>query len=170
MNEKGTFFSVPFRWSGGVTAITIVYLILISGAVIFTVSLGDWPSWLVWLKYLLLITFITSVVIPLGFMPLNLTADDGYVVVERLFRPLVIPRNEIIESRRLYRNDLDKSRQSYASGGAFGFLGKFKNPRLGAYTLIATELDSLVLIRTPYKCFVFSCSSPAELVEFLHQG
>ena len=101
-------------------------------------------------------------------MPIRLKANDEKVTVRRLFGSLEIPLNEVIETRRIFKSDINGSIRTFGSGGLFGYLGRFKNDRLGNYTMYATELNNLILVRTSNKKYVFSCSRPQEFVEFVN--
>lgn len=168
MRTEGNVFSVPFHWSGGMLAVTIVTLVVLVGASVMLIS-RNFPVSMLWLKYLLLVVFAATVIIGAGFMPIRLKADDEKVSVSRLFGLLEISRDEIIEAKQLLKSDIDNSIRTFGSGGLFGFLGRFNNDRLGNYTMYATELNNLVLIRTNDKKYVFSCSHPRELVNFINR-
>ena len=101
-------------------------------------------------------------------MPMRLKANDEKVTVRRLFGSLEIPLNEVIDTRRIFKSEIDGSIRTFGSGGLFGYLGRFKNDRLGNYTMYATELNNLILVRTNNKKYVFSCSCPQEFVEFVN--
>ena len=51
----------------------------------------------------------------------------------------------------------------------FGAINIPKNPKLGSYTMYATNLNELVLIRTNSKKYVFSCKNRDEFIESLQQ-
>ena len=51
MSFENNSISVPFHWSGGVWAVTIVTLIVFAGAGFYIASL-NWPTVMLWLKYL----------------------------------------------------------------------------------------------------------------------
>lgn len=76
--------------------------------------------------------------------------------------------SEIIETKRISKSDIDNSIRTFGSGGLFGYLGLFKNNRLGNYTMYATELNNLIFIRTCNKKYVFSCSHSKEVVEYIN--
>lgn len=167
MDLENNYISLPFNWSGGVWAVTIVTLVVLAGTGFYLESL-QWPRSMLWLKYLLTIIFLTTVIVGVGYMPIRLKANDEKVTVRRLFGSLEIPLNEVIETRRIFKSDINGSIRTFGSGGLFGYLGRFKNDRLGNYTMYATELNNLILVRTSNKKYVFSCSRPQEFVEFVN--
>ena len=101
-------------------------------------------------------------------MPIRLKANDEKIKVVRLFGSLKVPLNEVVEIRRISYSDIDNSISTFGSGGLFGYLGRFKNNRLGNYTMYATELNNLILIRTNNKKYVFSCSRSKEFVDYVN--
>lgn len=167
MDLENNYISLPFNWSGGVWAVTIVTLVVLAGAGFYLESL-QWPRSMLWLKYLLTIILLTTVIAGVGYMPMRLKANDEKVTVRRLFGSLEIPLNEVIDTRRIFKSEIDGSIRTFGSGGLFGYLGRFKNDRLGNYTMYATELNNLILVRTNNKKYVFSCSCPQEFVEFVN--
>ena len=167
MDLENNYSSLPFNWSGGVWAVTIVTLVVLAGTGFYLESL-QWPRSMLWLKYLLTIILLTTVIAGVGYMPMRLKANDEKVTVRRLFGSLEIPLNEVIDTRRIFKSEIDGSIRTFGSGGLFGYLGRFKNDRLGNYTMYATELNNLILVRTNNKKYVFSCSCPQEFVEFVN--
>lgn len=167
MGLENNYISLPFNWSGGVWAITIVTLVVLAGAGFYIASL-NWPTVMLWLKYLLTIVFLTTVIAGMGYMPIRLKANGEKITVRRLFGSLEMSLNEVIETRRISKSDIDGSIQTFGSGGFFGYLGRFKNNRLGNYSMYATDLNNLILVRTRNKKYVFSCSRPQEFVEFVN--
>lgn len=167
MDLENNYISLPFNWSGGVWAVTIVTLVVLAGTGFYLESL-QWPRSMLWLKYLLTIILLTTVIAGVGYMPMRLKANDEKVTVRRLFGSLEIPLNEVIDTRRIFKSEIDGSIRTFGSGGLFGYLGRFKNDRLGNYTMYATELNNLILVRTNNKKYVFSCSCPQEFVEFVN--
>lgn len=167
MEGERNCISAPFHWSGEVLAITIVTLIVLMGAGFHLESL-KWPAMMLWLKYLLIIVFLATVVIGVGYMPIRLEADDETILIRRLFGTLEVSLSEVIEIRGILKTDIDHSIRTFGSGGLFGYLGRFKNDRLGSYTMYATALNQLVLIRTKHKKYVFSCSCAKELIEYVN--
>lgn len=167
MGFENNSISIPFHWSGGVLAVTIVTLIVFAGTGFYIASL-NWPTVMLWLKYLLTIVLLTTVIAGVGYMPIRLKVDKEKIMVKNLFGSPKIPLSEVTEIKRLSKSEIDGSIRTFGSGGLFGYLGRFKNNRLGSYDMYATELKNLILIRTGNKKYVFSCSRPQEFVEFVN--
>lgn len=155
--------SFPCSWSRGVTIITIIttFVLIISACFIWT---DDFPLFMLWLKYTLLVVFMATAVGGFGYMPIRLTVENGRITLSRLFGAIVLSLDDIIECKAIPESDIEGSVRVFGSGGFFGFLGKFRNKRLGFYTMYATNLNELILIRTARKTYVFSCVCRDELI------
>lgn len=117
--------------------------------------------------YLLLLVFLITVLGLLGYMPIRLKAGRDKIAVSRLFGALEIPLSEVTSVVPIPKSYIDGSIRTFGSGGAFGYLGRFKNKTLGRYTMYATELKHLVLVRTRQKKYVFSCTRPEEFMAYV---
>ncbi len=167
MGFENNNISIPFHWSVSVWVITILVLIILIVAEFYIASL-NWPTMMLWLKYLLTIVFFATIIIGVYYMPILLKANNEKITVTRLFYPLEIPTNEIVELKQIPKSYIDSSIKTCGSDGLFGYLGRFKNKRLGNYSMYATELNNLILVHTRGKKYVFSCSRPQEFVEFIN--
>lgn len=159
--------SVPFHWSGSVRAITAIAVVSFM-ATGFYLESKIWPAEMLWLKYLLIIILSATVIIGLGYMPIRLKANEEKITVSRLFGSLEIPMDRIIESRMILKSEMDDAIRTFGSGGLFGYLGLFRSTGLGNFTMYATDLNHLLLIRTSNKKYVFSCSRSKELVDYIN--
>lgn len=167
MGLENNNISVLFNWNNEVLAITIVTLVVIWGFG-FYLETKIWPLGILWLKYLLRIIFLATIIIGLGYMPIRLKVNDENIMVSRLFGSLKIPMGEVIEARIISKSDIENSIRRFGSGGLFGYLGLFKSDSLGNYTMYATDLSNLIFIRTNNKKYVFSCSCHKEVVEYVN--
>lgn len=167
MSSENNCISVPFHWSASVCAITIVTLAFIAGGAFYIVSI-NWPIEMLWLKYLLIAVFLITVIVGVGYTPIRLRANTEKITARMLFRSLKIPLNEVTAINQISKRDISNSIQTFGSGGLFGYLGRFKNNKIGSYSIYATELNNLILVRTRSKIYVFSCSRPHEFIEFIN--
>ncbi len=167
MDFENDSISVLFHWGGGVWAITIVTLAVLAGAGFFLTAL-NWPTVMLWLKYLLMVVFFITVIVGVGYMPMRLKANDEIITVTRLIGSLEVPLSEVTGVSRISKSDIDGSMRTFGSGGLFGYLGRFQNGRLGNYTMYATELNNLILIRTDDKKYVFSCTKAQDFVDYIN--
>lgn len=156
--------SFPCTWSMGVTAITAITIIILVASTYF-IWTDDFPSSMLWLKYTLIVVFIATIIGGLGYMPIRLTIGNDKIILHRLFGAINIPIKDIIAIKAIPNSETAFSIRIFGSGGLFGYLGKFKNKILGNYTMYATNVNELILIRTDRKTYVFSCKNRDEFIE-----
>ncbi len=156
--------SFPCTWSMGVTAITAITIIILVASTYF-IWTDDFPSSMLWLKYTLIVVFIATIIGGLGYMPIRLIIENDKITLHRLFDAINIPIKDIIEIKAIENSETAFSIRIFGSGGLFGYLGKFKNKKLGYYTMYATDINELILIRTARKTYVFSCRNRDEFIE-----
>lgn len=162
MKNNRISFTCP--WSLGVTLITAIIIIILVASTYF-IWTDDFPSSMLWLKYTLIIVFIATIIGGLGYMPIRLTIKNDKIILHRLFGAINIPIKDIIEIKAITSSEAAFSIRTFGSGGLFGYLGKFKNKKLGYYTMYATDINELILIRTDRKTYVFSCRNRDEFIE-----
>lgn len=160
-NDKIYF---PCTWSMGVTVITAITVIILVASTYF-IWTDDFPSSMLWLKYTLIVVFIATIIGGLGYMPIRLTIGNDKIILHRLFGAINIPIKDIIEIKAIENSETAFSIRTFGSGGLFGYLGKFKNKKLGYYTMYATDINELILIRTDRKTYVFSCRNRDKFIE-----
>ena len=156
--------SFPCTWSMGVTAITAITIIILVASTYF-IWTDDFPSSMLWLKYTLIVVFIATIIGGLGYMPIRLTIGNDKIILHRLFGAINIPIKDIIAIKAIPNSETAFSIRIFGSGGLFGYLGKFKNKKLGYYTMYATDINELILIRTARKTYVFSCRNRDKFIE-----
>ncbi len=156
--------SFPCTWSMGVTAITAITIIILVASTYF-IWTDDFPSSMLWLKYTLIVVFIATIIGGLGYMPIRLTIGNDKIILHRLFGAINIPIKDIIAIKAITSSETAFSIRIFGSGGLFGYLGKFKNKKLGYYTMYATDINELILIRTDRKTYVFSCRNRDKFIE-----
>lgn len=162
MKNNRISFTCP--WSLGVTVITTIIIIILVASTYF-IWTDDFPSSMLWLKYTLIVVFIATIIGGLGYMPIRLTIENDKIILRRLFGTINIPIKDIIEIKAIENSETAFSIRTFGSGGLFGYLGKFKNKKLGSYTMYATNVNELILIRTDRKTYVFSCKNRDEFIE-----
>lgn len=150
----------PCTWSMRVTSLTAITIIIFAVSTYYV-----WTKELIWLKYTLIIIFLATIIGVLLLMPLRLTFEDDKITLHRLVGPNYIPSKDIIELMAIPNSEIAYSIRLFGSGGLFGYLGKFRNKKLGNYTMYATNLNELILIRTNRKTYVFSCKNRDKLIE-----
>ena len=167
MGLENNCISVPFHWSTGVLAITIVTLLFVAGGAFYIMSI-KFPAEMLWFKYLMMAVFSITVIVGMSYAPIRLKANDKKITVKMLFHSRKIPLSDVTGVKRISEFDTSNSLRTFGSGGLFGYLGRFKNDKLGSYNMYATELNNLILVRSSNKNYVFSCSRPNEFIEFVN--
>lgn len=153
-----TTFSCP--WSMGVTFWTAIIVIILSISTYYV-----WTNELIGLRYTLIIIFLATIIGVLLLMPLRLTIESNKIALHRLIGSIHIPFKDIIELKGIPNSETAYSIRLFGSGGLCGYLGKFRNKKIGKYTMYATNLNELILIRTDRKTYVFSCKNRDEFIE-----
>ncbi|WP_288910121.1 PH domain-containing protein [uncultured Bacteroides sp.] len=153
----------PCLWSIGVTFLTAITVIILVISVYFV-----WTNELIWLKYTLIIICLATIIGVLLLMPLRLTIESNKIALHRLIGSIHIPFKDIIELKAIPNSETAYSIRLLGSGGLCGYLGKFRNKKLGHYTMYATNLNELILIRTNRKAYVFSCKNRDKFIEFFN--
>lgn len=158
--ETKSITTFPCPWSMGVTFWTAITVIILSISTYYV-----WTNELIWLKYTLIIIFLATIIGVLLLMPLRLTIENNKIILHRLIGSIHIPLKDIIELRGIPNSETAYSIRLFGSGGLCGYLGKFRNEKLGNYTMYATNLNELILIRTDRKAYVFSCKNRDKFIE-----
>ena len=76
------------------------------------------------------------------------TLSGKDLIIRRVIRDVVIHLEDITEIRPLERSELSGAIRTFASGGLFGYFGKFYSTRLGHMTWYVTQRNKAILIRT----------------------
>lgn len=163
MKDNTTRITSPFPMSALIIIITILFNLLILSMVI-----SAFRSDILVLEILSL-TFLIG---PALFMPLRLIVSEKSL---RIWRPIgkveiqiadIESCSVIVDSRSIF----DKTIRSFGSGGAYGFLGRFRHDKYGKMRMFVTHTDQCFLIRTKDgKSFVISSPKRAEIVEFIQE-
>jgi hypothetical protein len=99
--------------------------------------------------------------------PLNVSIKNESIHIHRLKGDIVIPIEKIVEIDRADDSDTKNSTRKFGSGGAFGYLGKFRNAQLGNYQMYVTNASQGVIVKTTDETLVFSCDKPDEIVNYI---
>ncbi|MDR0506243.1 MAG: PH domain-containing protein [Dysgonamonadaceae bacterium] len=103
--------------------------------------------------------------------PFRVSVEKEGIAIHRMIGNIIIPVQTIEEIRLCNDSDTGSSVRTFGSGGAFGYLGKFRNTQLGDYQMYVTDSSKKIIVKTKDKTFVFSCDKPEELIramEALH--
>ncbi len=101
----------------------------------------------------------------LFYMPVEVSVKDKDIYIRQVKGGITIPVSNIIEIRRYTEADGKNSVRTFASGGLFGYLGKFENPQIGKFLQFATDSQNRMLIRTETNVYVISCKDPDLFIQ-----
>jgi hypothetical protein len=158
-------FKAP--WSDDVKIVTGVatFLLLASslvGAVVLPSATPTWARWLATAGPLLVLTG-TLLFIVRGYV-----LRGGELLIERLAWRTHVKLDKLV-SATIDPEALRKSIRILGSGGLFGFLGWFRNRKLGNYRAYATDQKRTVVLRLPGKVIVVSPDEPGKFLTELER-
>lgn len=153
------------EWSKSVRIITIVVLLIIVGTEVTLIGLSPAIDWIV--AILLFIIPIT-----LGYFillaPISIEIDESQLVLNRVLGQKII-RYDDIDSIEIYVSDALEVRL-FGSGGFCGFVGTFRNKKIGKYQSYVGDYSQAFLIRTKEgKKYVLSCKNRESLISKINE-
>ena len=78
---------------------------------------------------------------------------------------ILITKDTIISYRQIEKSEMAGTIRRMASGGLFGFFGKFSNPKIGKFSMYATRMNNLILIKLKDGSqIVLSPDNPTEFL------
>lgn len=151
-------------WSKGTIITTILSLGIVVSALLpitfFTIR--DESQDLLLLVYLFFISFI---VMTYGYSPKKIVISEKYIKIIKGIGEIEIDKKTIVSFRKLEKKDMVGTVRKAASGGIFGYFGRFSNPQIGEFKMYTTKKNDLLLIKTSYEeQFVVA---PDNLEEFI---
>jgi hypothetical protein len=93
------------------------------------------------------------------------TLSGKDLIIRRVIKDVVIHVEDITEIRPLDRSELSGAIRTFASGGLFGYFGKFYSTSLGHMTWYVTQRNKVVLIRTSKGSKIIISPDDLRLVE-----
>lgn len=98
---------------------------------------------------LLLLPVIIIPAVAYASTPLGYALDEHTLTIERkTLRRVRIPLASISACYPLPRGDLRRTIRIYGTGGLFGWSGRYRDRTLGSFSMHASSLDRMVVIRT----------------------
>jgi aminopeptidase-like protein len=162
-----------FHWDTDVVGITLFVLISICLFVLIpfvTLLIFHKRHHLGNGRFLQQIAVVTTVVTVLPcclvylYSPQKIRVTNSSIEIIRIIKPVEIPIGNIITAKKYTSFGKTKSKRVFASGGLFGYYGRFSNNELGDFEMYATKLDELVLITTETKRYLISCESSEKFI------
>ena len=108
------------------------------------------------INIIMTVLFAFLLLLSYAWSPNQFETDALNITIRKMWNPIVIPRETIIESRLIEADDISGSVRLMGSGGLFGYYGKFNNSKLKTYNLQAGNRVNLVLIKTTDKTYVLT--------------
>ena len=165
MDEK--FF---FHWETQVIVITIVFELIMIASIVYV-----W--WGISFKEKLMesIARIAIILVIIGAnvslftkVPKWVKYGEEEICIQKIIGKKKIPYEDIKSIDIVTPKVISGSIRKGASGGAGGYVGRFKNKSLGMYTMYATEKKDLVLVKCEEETIVFNCRERDGLVEYVN--
>ena len=161
-------------WDNTAIIITIIYCIILLAAIVGvfrTIILfrKQKRTFFVWVNIVAIPLLLGILFIPALFTPLNVSVENEFIRINRIYRDIIIPIEDIEEIRVHRSSDTKNSIRTFGSGGAFGYLGKFRNAQLGNYQMFVTNSAQKVLVRFNDQVLIFSCDEPNEIVNYVNE-
>jgi hypothetical protein len=119
------------------------------------------------LPVIISILFAFILLLSYAWSPKQFETDASNITIRKMWNPIVIPRESIIESRLIDANEISGSVRLMGSGGLFGYYGKFNNSKLKTYNLQAGNRMNLVLIKTTDKTYVLTPDNREDFLKDL---
>ena len=139
-------------WDRTTWVVTIVYVLMNSFGVIAPLLTGLSRFRQSGMEGFILFAIATSILLSLVAVivlaPRNYSVSPSSIVIHRLGPGIVIPMDKL-EGVRVAEEGavFNGAIRTAASGGAFGFYGRFQNPRIGKFRAYATRRDKLVVMK-----------------------
>lgn len=161
--NKNKTMTVRFHWSMQVIIITCISLFFIIGGILY-VSYTNPPPEFFFMKLVINIPIIAILLYCFSLTPFLLSVDCQRIKIHKHIHSISIPLENIESIEELSVHFVESSICAFGSGGLFGYLGKFKNKRMGNYWLYATEMKNLIIVKTSEETYVFSCVKSKEFL------
>ena len=153
-----------FHWSSEVIAITCIGLCVVIGCLV-PLILAKTPSLL--LKWGIVAIVVIPIIYCATWTPKYISIRSNDFVFKKMIGNITIPIKAIDDIYKIDSNSLKGSIRTFGSGGAFGYLGRFKNDTLGKYSMYITEKKNLIAIKTDDKIYVFNCDDPDQFISLI---
>jgi hypothetical protein len=108
------------------------------------------------INIIMTVLFAFLLLLSYAWSPNQFETDTSNITIRKMWNPIIIPRETIIESRLIEADDISGSVRLMGSGGLFGYYGKFNNSKLKTYNLQAGNRVNLVLLKTNEKTYVLT--------------
>ncbi|MCL2097704.1 MAG: PH domain-containing protein [Bacteroidales bacterium] len=164
-SENNTILS-HFCWSNEIIIITLISLFFIVAAILLIPVFAK-GSVAEICRYIVVPLCIIVIWLSISFTPRYLSIDSKCIKLQRIVGTIEIPLTTVYSIDIVSSAMIKGSIRLFGSGGFFGYLGIFRNKNIGQYTMYATELKHLIMVKTTHKTYVFSCRNGETFKTFL---
>ncbi len=151
MTKKMTMKTTKNHWDKEAVAVTVITTI----AILIIMPLCLWSAPIA-LKLIIGALIAVPLVWIACLTPRSLTVSDAGVELRRVVGRLKIPADEIVRMREVMPEEFKGAIRIAGSGGFCGYIGKFRNKRLGNFTLNITEQRNMIMVETKKKKYIFN--------------
>jgi hypothetical protein len=137
-------YSIP--WDKTVSVVTYTILIVFTVlSILLIYQLFKKPNYFI---ISALIMFIAIPLIAYIYAPREYVINKNGLTIKLGISSILIPKSEISSIYSIPTEKMNKTNKSFASGGLFGYYGKFENKTLGSFKMYTGRFDSLIMIVT----------------------
>ena len=139
-------------------AITIIFNIILILALFL---IRENPNYGVVSMFIIIISLVLTHLLH----PVSYTIVPDSIKINRVILPITIQDMEIIHLEKINLSDLSINLRLFGSGGVWGYFGIYHSSAHGKLTMMASDMQNLVLITTPSKKYVISPENPRDFLE-----
>ena len=158
-----------FHWETQVIVITIVFELIMIASIVYVWWGIDFKEKLMEsiARVAVILVIVAAEVSLFAQVPLWVMYGEEGICIQKIIGKKNISYEKIQSIESITPKVISGSARKRASGGAGGYVGRFKNKILGTYTMYATEKKDLVLIKCDEETVVFNCRERDELVAYV---
>lgn len=159
-----------FHWETQVIVITIVFELIMIASIVYVWWGIDFKEKLMEsiARVAVILVIVAAEVSLSAQVPLWVRYGEEEICIQKLIGKKNIPYEDIKSIELVTPKAISGSIRKGASGGAGGYVGRFKNKSLGVYTTYATEKKDLVLVKCEEETIVFNFRERDGLVEYVN--
>ena len=153
--------STSSPWSKGLIGMTIFGItIIIGGLALMLYAFNDLSHFNKVAITILIVIIVTIVVTSLALMPKGVSINEKSLTIHLLLKKIIIPLDEI-DSISAFHTNCQLIRV-VGVGGLFGYVGIFKDEKIGKFDCYVTDFNkSYVIYRKNKRPIVVSVANPA---------
>jgi hypothetical protein len=164
--DRERVYTLPFNWSKTVWVITFGYFIfavVLIGLLVWEIACGGVVGGV--LGLVIALPMLVGIALYCeGYSPQRLEISESQITVLRRYDSVTILRSTILSIEPITAKDMRWTVNLGGCGGLFGYFGGFSNRKLGRFTMYATSMDDLLIMRlADGRKIVIGCAEPELL-------